>query len=63
MFFLTCPICPAKVRNTRQENGKVLTRRGQVHVFGQQFLDDRELFRRKMDQSPDFVVLLRHPDR
>ena len=41
-----------------QENGKVPTRRGQVHVFGQPFLGKIRLHAEKMDQSPDFAVLL-----
>src|SRR5580658_2306744 len=34
------------------------TRRGQVHVFGQGSLDNFSRSRRKMDQTPDFAVLL-----
>ena len=35
------------------------TQRGQVHVFGPSFPVDSVLVSRRMDQSPDFAVLLR----
>jgi hypothetical protein len=57
LFYKTLADNPGAV-SVEQENSKVLTRRGQGHVFGQQFLESRELSSRKMDQSPDFAALL-----
>jgi hypothetical protein len=54
-------VCEADLKGVgrwRRENGKVLTQRGQVHVFGQPLFDRRKSHGRKMDQSPDFAVLL-----
>ena len=40
-----------------QESCKVLTRRGQVHVFGQYVKAIAIRVSRKMDQTPDFAIL------
>jgi hypothetical protein len=45
------------VQADAQENCKVLTRRGQVHVFGQYIQAIGIRVSRKMDQTPDFAVL------
>jgi hypothetical protein len=45
----------------KQENCRVLTRRGQVHVFGQYVTVISARVSRKMDQTPEFAVLLCRP--